>query len=61
MPFLKCRSCGKAFGAARHLELLKYRQPLAKFYLEVCPECRGKSLGKALLGPSIPKPETFAG
>jgi hypothetical protein len=51
-PFLKCRVCGKAFGSVRQLELLKSRQPLVKFYLEMCPECRGRSLGKAFLGPT---------
>jgi len=50
MPFFKCRGCGKAFGSVRQLELLKNRQPLVKGYLELCPECRAKGLGEALLG-----------
>jgi NAD-dependent dihydropyrimidine dehydrogenase PreA subunit len=55
VPFFKCRSCGKAFGSVRQLELLKNRQALVKPYLEMCPECRAKSLGEALLGPTVAK------
>jgi hypothetical protein len=57
MPFLKCRSCGKAFGSVRQLELLKTRQPLVKSYLEMCPECRAKGLGEALFGQAAAKKE----
>jgi NAD-dependent dihydropyrimidine dehydrogenase PreA subunit len=60
-PFFKCRDCGRAFGSARQLELLKNRQPLAKSYLELCPECRGKSLGGALFGQAVAKKEVYAG
>ena len=51
-PFFKCRECGKGFGSVRQLDLLKTRQPRIKSYLELCPECRGKSLGRALLVPT---------
>jgi formate hydrogenlyase subunit 6/NADH:ubiquinone oxidoreductase subunit I len=50
MPSLKCRACGKSFGPLRQLEFLKNRQPQVKLYLEMCPECRAKDLGQALLG-----------
>ena len=52
LPVFKCRECGRPFGSVRQLELLKHRQPVVKPYLELCPECRGKSLGAALLGPA---------
>jgi ferredoxin len=58
-PFFKCRKCGKSFGSVRQLELLKSRQPVGKSYLEMCPECRGKSLGEALLGPGEIKEVTY--
>jgi DNA-directed RNA polymerase subunit RPC12/RpoP len=51
-PFFKCRRCGKPFGSVRQLELLKNRQPQVKRYLEMCPECRAKSLGEAFSGPA---------
>jgi hypothetical protein len=59
MPCLKCRSCGKAFGSVRQLELLKNRQPLVKSYLEMCPQCREKGLGEALLGQAVAKKESY--
>jgi hypothetical protein len=61
MPSLKCRACGKAFGPIRQLELLKNRQALVKSYFEMCPQCREKALGQALLGQTVAKKEVYAG
>jgi NAD-dependent dihydropyrimidine dehydrogenase PreA subunit/ferredoxin len=59
MPFFKCLKCGKAFGSVRQLELLKNRQPLAQSYFEMCPECRARSLGAALLGAAAAKKAAY--
>jgi len=49
VPLLTCKSCGKPFGSARQLEILRVRHPLVKLYIEKCPECREKELAEKLI------------
>jgi len=49
IPVLVCKSCGRGFGTVKQLEVLKNKNPLAKFYLEKCPKCREKELAEVMV------------
>jgi len=49
LPLLTCKICGKGFGAARQLEILKLKNPLTKLYLTTCPECREKEIAEKMV------------